>query len=102
MERWLEIVNDKLSGNPLFSNYIQVSTAAHSRLDKMESRVEKLAVKVEALSTTSKARVACTSCCKSNHLENNSFISKTCLNVTKKAILLVFAKQTMLNIRQRH
>ena len=102
LERWLEIVNDKLSGNPLFSNYVQVSAAEHSKLDKMKSRNEKLAVKADALSTTSKARVACASCGKSNNLEDNCLILKTCLNVTKKAILLVFAKQTMLNTRQRH
>ena len=30
LERLLEVVNDKLSGNPLFSNYVQVSAAKHS------------------------------------------------------------------------
>ena len=31
LERLLDLVNNKLSGNPLFSNYVQVSTAEHSR-----------------------------------------------------------------------
>ena len=31
LERLLNLVNNKLSGNPLFSNYVQVSTAEHSR-----------------------------------------------------------------------
>ena len=56
LEVLLEPVNDKLSGKPLFSNYVQVSAAEYSRLDKMESLIEKLAGKVDALPTTSKAR----------------------------------------------
>ena len=31
LERLLDLVNNKLCGNPLFSNYVQVSTAEHSR-----------------------------------------------------------------------
>ena len=31
LERLLDLLNNKLSGNPLFSNYVQVSTAEHSR-----------------------------------------------------------------------
>ena len=31
LERLLDLVNNKLRGNPLFSNYVQVSTAEHSR-----------------------------------------------------------------------
>ena len=69
LERLLELVNNKLSGNPppppLFSNYVQVSAAEHSRFDKMKSLIEKLAVKVDALSMTSKARVTCANCGKS-------------------------------------
>ena len=98
----LELVNDKLSGNPLFSNFVQVSVADHSILDKIESLIKKLAVKVDSLSTTSKAHVTCANCGKSNHSEDNCFKLKTCFKCKKKAILLVFAKQTMLNIRQRH
>ena len=47
LERLLELVNDILSGNPLFNNFFQDSAAEHSRLDKMESLIEKLAVKVD-------------------------------------------------------
>ena len=50
---------------PLFSNYVQVSAAEHSRFGKVKSIIEKLAVKVEALSMTSKARVTCGNCGKS-------------------------------------
>ena len=56
LEHLLELVNDKLSGNSLLSNYVQVSAAEHSRLDNTESPIEKLAVKVDSLLTTSKAR----------------------------------------------
>ena len=84
LERLLELVNDKLSGNPLFSNYVQVSAAEHSRLDKMESLIEKLVVKVDALSTTSKARVTCANSGKSNHSKDNYFKLKTCFKCKKR------------------
>ena len=56
LERLLELANDRLSGNSLLGNYVQVSAAEHSSLDNMESLIEKLAVKVDSLLTTSKAR----------------------------------------------
>ena len=56
LERLLELANDRLSGNSLLGNYVQVSAAEHSRLDNMESLIEKLAVKVDSLLATSKAR----------------------------------------------
>ena len=56
LERLLELANDRLSGNSLLGNYVQVSAAEHSRLDNMDSLIEKLAVKVDSLLTTSKAR----------------------------------------------
>ena len=39
----------------------------------MERLIEKVAVKVNSLSTTSKARVTCANCGKSNHSEDNCF-----------------------------
>ena len=84
MERLLELVNDKLSGNPLFSNYVQVPAAEYSRLDKMDSLIEELAVKVDALSTTSKACVTCANSGKSNHSENNSLKLKICFKCKEK------------------
>ena len=92
LERWLELINDKLSGNPLFSNYVQVSAAEHSRLDKMECLIEKLAVKVDALSGTSKARVTCANCGKFNHSEDNCFKLKTCFKCKEKGHIARFCK----------
>ena len=92
LERLLELVNDKLGGNPLFSNFVQVSAAEHSRLDKMESLIEKLAVKADPLSTTSKARVTCANCGKSNHLEDNFLKSKTRFKCKEKGHIARFRK----------
>ena len=94
LERLLELVNDKLGGNPLFSNFVQVSAAEHSRLDKMESLIEKLAVKADPLSTTStsKARVTCANCGKSNHLEHNFLKSKTRFKCKEKGHIARFRK----------
>ena len=92
LERLLELVNDKLSGNPLFSNFVQVSATEHSSLDKMESLLEKLAVKVDYLSTTSKARVTCADCCNSNHSEDNCFKLKTYFKCKEKGHIARFCK----------
>ena len=56
----------------------------HSRLDKMESLIEKLAVKVDALSTTLKERVTCANWGNSNHLEDDYFNLKTCFKCKEK------------------
>ena len=78
--------------NPLFSNYVQVSAAEHSRLNKMESLIEKLAVKVNVLSTTSKARVTCANCGKSHHSEDNCLNLKTCFKCKEKDHIARFCK----------
>ena len=92
LKRLLELVNDKLSGNPLFSNYVQVSAAEHSRFHKMKSLIEKLAVKVDTLSMTSKARVTCANCGKSNHSDDNCFQLKTCFKRKEKGHIARFCK----------
>ena len=84
LEHLLDLVNNKLSWNPLFINYVQVSTAEHSRLDEMESLIEKLAVKVDALSRTSEALVTCANCGKSKDSEDNCFNLKTCFKCKEK------------------
>ena len=58
----------------------------------MESLVEKLAVKVDSLSTTSKARVTCANCGKSNHSEDNCFKLKTCFKCKEKSHIARFCK----------
>ena len=80
--------NSTTRGNPLFSNFAQVSAAEHSRLDKMKSLIEKFAVKFDSLSTTLKALVTCTNCGKSNPSEDNYFKLKTYFKCKKKAIQL--------------
>ena len=92
LKRLLELVNDKLSGNPLFSNYVQVSAAEHSRFHKMKSLIEKLAVKVDTLSMTSKARVTCANCGKSNHSDDSCFQLKTCFKCKEKGHIARFCK----------
>ena len=92
LEHLLELANDKLGGNLLFSNYVQVSAAEHSRVGKTESLIEKLAVKVDALSTTSKARATYANCGKSNHSEDNCFKLKTCFKRKEKGDIARFSK----------
>ena len=92
LERLLELVNDKLSGNSLFNNYVQVFAAEHSRLDKMESLIEKFRVKVDALFTTSKAHVTCANCGKSDHSEDNCFKLKTCFKCKEEGHIARFCK----------
>ena len=52
--------------------------------DEMESLIEKLAVKVDALSTTSEALVTCANCGKSKDSEDNCFNLKTCFKCQEK------------------
>ena len=92
LERLLELVKDKLSGNSLFSNYLQVSAAEHSRLDKMESLIETFRVKVDALFTTSKAHVTRADCGRSDHLEDNCFKLKTCFKCKEEGHIARFCK----------
>ena len=58
----------------------------------MESLIEKVAVKVNSLSTTSKARVACANCGKSNHSEDNCSKLKTCFKCKEKDHIARFCK----------
>ena len=76
----------------MFSNFVQVSVADHSRLDKIESLIEKLAVKVDSLSTTSKAHFTCANCGKSNHSEDNCFKLKTFFKCKQKSHIARFGK----------
>ena len=76
----------------MFSKYVQVSAAEHSTLDKMESLIEKLAVKVDALSTTLKEHVTCANRGNSNHLEDDYFKLKTCFKCKEKVHIARFCK----------
>ena len=90
--RLLELINDKLSGNPC--SVIMFKFLLKSIQDQIRWRVltEKLAVKVDALSTTSKARVTCANCSKSNHSEDNCFKLKTCFKCKEKGHIARFCK----------
>ena len=99
LERLLELVDDKLSGNPLLcNNSLKVSAVEKDdKFSKIVNFIDVLSVKVDALSRDhgrDQVNLKCTNCGKNYHDEQQCFKLKTCLNATRKDTFCVNVEKT--------
>ena len=91
LERLLELVDDKLSGNPLLcNNSLKVSAVENDdRFSKIVNLIDVLSVKVDAISRDhgrDQVNLKCTNCGKNNHDEKQCFKLKTSLCYIPSAV----------------
>ena len=103
LERLLELVDDKLSGNPLLcNNSLKVSAVeTGDRFSKIVNLIDVLSVKVDTISRDhgrDQVNLKCKNCGKNNHDEKQCFKLKTCFKCHKKGHISRYCRENTGNI----